>query len=560
MMIFTKSVTDVADFVNSAQIRKGVSNVKKKLCIILVAILVCSMLWGCGSENVDLDKGINFPSAPFGENANAMITDQYRFYNIDATNTEYWHTANTHDPVMIKEGDTYYVFSTDAQYGTTTQKGLHVRKSSDMIKWDFVGTALDINSVNEAIDYVGYNKDGIKVDFFWAPEIVKRPKANGGSEFWLFYCISAFGERNSYIGVAKSDSITGPYVHSHEILRTHQTVGSPNAIDPAILVEGEGENEQMWMTYGSWNAGINLIELDAATGEPKIQQKLVRKTVACHTAVKGQTVQEEKLVPALADDPAFGTTLLQVYSAEAPHLMKHGSYYYLFVTTGKDLTYDYDVRVFRSEDIAGPYVDAEGRRAADKSGESTFRQYGNKITDAHRFKYEDGDKKGWAAIGHCSTFTEGDQTYFLSHYRGTYIDSARFFLGIRKMFFVGDWPVVAANRYAGEQSQDMTGLNISGKYLMHILSKRVCNATLNSNKITVDIDAITLELKSNGEVDSELYDGSWKFTGENKIEIKLGSTTYKGIVSPQWSWERNRGVLGISAISNKGEALWANRT
>ncbi len=534
----------------------------KKSGILLTVCLAVCMLFGCGG-GADPDKGIIYPSAPFGENANALLTDPYRFYGLDAANTSYWHAANTHDPVMIKEGDTYYAFSTDAQYGTTTQKGLHVRQSKDMVRWDFVGTALDLASVQEAIDYVGYNRDGVKVDFFWAPEIVKRPKAGGGSEFWLFYCISSFGERTSYIGMAKSDSVTGPYVHSHEILRTHQSVGSPNAIDPAILTEGEGENEKMWMTYGSWNAGINLIELEAATGQPKIRQTLATREVKCYTENKGQTVNAQKEVPSSGDDPAFGTTLLQVHSAEAPHLLKHGNYYYLFVTTGKDLTYDYDVRVFRSENVAGPYVDAEGKKAADKVGESSFRQYGNKVTDAHRFAYEDGDGKGWAAIGHCSTITDGEEVYLLSHYRGTHMDSARFFLGVRKLFFVDGWPVAAANRYAGEKRQSMEGLTVSGKYLMHTLTKRVTNARLSSNRIIVEKDAVEVTLKgkagaTQGNVTSDLNDGTWKLSGDT-IEITLGKTVYKGIVSPQWSWERNKGVLSISAISGKGEAIWANR-
>lgn len=536
----------------------------KKLCLVLSALLAAVLLFGCAKNNENPDKGINYPAAPFGENANALITDQYRFYSVDPVNSAYWHAANTHDPVMIKEGDEYYVFSTDAQYGTTEKKGLHVRKSSDMIKWDFVGTALDLNSVSEAIDYVGYNRDGIKVDFFWAPEIIKRDKEGGGSEFWLFYCISAFGQRNSYIGMAKSDNIVGPYVHSHEILRTHQSVGSPNAIDPAVITEGEGESEKMWLTYGSWNAGINIIELEPSTGEPKIKQKLVTRTVDCNTAVKGQTEKAEKLVPESGEDAAFGTVLLRVYSAEAPHILKHGNYYYLFVTTGLDLTHDYDVRVFRSENITGPYVDSEGKKAADTSRDSTFRQFGNKVTDAHRFAYSDGDGKGWAAIGHCSTFTEGDETYLLSHYRGTYLDSARFFLGIRKMFFVDGWPVVAANRYAGERRQDMTGLTVSGKYLLHVLNKRVCNSKFANNKISIESDAVEVTLKgkagaSEGEVVSDLNDGSWKLTGKDEIEITLGNKVYKGIVSPQWSYERKRGVLSISAISDKGEAIWANR-
>ena len=32
-----------------------------------------------------------------------------------------------------QEGEYYYVFSTDAQFGMTTYKGLHIRKSKDVL-------------------------------------------------------------------------------------------------------------------------------------------------------------------------------------------------------------------------------------------------------------------------------------------------------------------------------------------------------------------------------------------------------------------------------------------
>ena len=98
---------------------------------------------------------------------------------------------------------------------------------------------------------------------------------------------------------------------------------------------------------------------------------------------------------------------------------------------------------------------------------------------------------------------------------------------------------------------------------MHTLTKRVTNARLSSNRIIVEKDAVEVTLKgkagaTQGNVTSDLNDGTWKLSGDT-IEITLGKTVYKGIVSPQWSWERNKGVLSISAISGKGEAIWTNR-
>lgn len=539
------------------------TSVIKRIAVFAAACLLLFAFTGC-SDKIDYDKGIMYPDAPYAANANALLSDQYRFYSVDPANTQYWHAGNTHDPVIIKEGESYYAFSTDAQWGATTQKGLHVRKSDDLVHWEFAGTALDVSSCSEGIDYVGYNRDGIKVDFFWAPEVIKRPKAGGGHEFWLFYCLSAFGQSTSYIGMAKSDDVTGPYVHAHEIIRTHSSVGgTPNAIDPAVLVEGSGADEKMWLTYGSWFGGVYLMELNPATGEPLVTQTLEERDVQINTATAGVMETGKKFVPAAASDPAFGTKLLSVHSAEAPHIMRHGDYYYLFVTTGKDLTYDYDVRVFRSKDITGPYADAEGRKALDASSDKTFRRFGNKVTDAHNFAYGDGLNRGWAAIGHCSTLTDGDETYLLSHYRGTHMDKDRFFLGVRKLFFTNGWPVAAANRYAGEQRQDLSGCTVSGTYKVHVLHKEVPNAVLNNNVISVTTKAATITLggkegATEGAVSGD-YDGNWKFSGKDEIEIKLGNTVYKGIVSPQWSWERNRGTLSISAISGKGEAIWANR-
>ena len=102
--------------------------------------------------------------------------------------------------------------------------------------------------MSEAIEYVEYNRGGERVDFFCAPDIIKRPKPDGGYEYWLFYCNSSYGERTSYLGMAKAESIEGPYRHSHEILRTHQDVGgTPNAIDPAVYLEEVDGEERMYL-------------------------------------------------------------------------------------------------------------------------------------------------------------------------------------------------------------------------------------------------------------------------------------------------------------------------
>lgn len=538
---------------------------KKLMVFVLLGALF--LLFGCAGK-ANLEANIKYPDPPYTEEDNLMKKDQYAFYNIAGNMPQYWGAGNVHDPAVIKEGEYFYVFSTDAQFGMTTQKGIHIRKSKDLVNWEYVGTALDLSSVSEAINYVEYNRNGEKVDFFWAPDIIKRPKAGGGYEFWLFYCNSSFGERTSYLGMAKADNIEGPYRHSHEILRTHQDVGgTPNAIDPAVFVEEVNGEERMYLSYGSWNAGIYLIRLNPETGEPLIKQTLVEREVRVNTAVAGEKKIKKKMVPSGGDDPAFGTRILNIYSAEAPYIIKEGNYYYLFVSTGENLTYDYDVRVFRSETIDGEYVDAEGKKAIASTSRSNFRGYGNKLTGAHIFprdSKEDGYERGWAGIGHCSVLKDGDEWFFFSHYRGTFMDKDRFFLGVRKMHFVNGWPIVSVNRFVPGADGDLSKADVSGRYKITVLYKEAANSELNNNIISILVPAKTVVFTKNPAGDGwnqftgDLV-GEWRFRAPNLIEIKLNNDIYAGIIEPQWNFERNKGVLSFSAINSKGVSIWGNR-
>lgn len=533
--------------------------------IILFVLLCLCLLAGCAGK--DLEKHIQYPDPPYTEADGAMKRDQYAFYNLAGNMPQYWGAGNVHDPAVIKDGKYYYVFSTDAQFGMITQKGIHIRKSDDLVNWEFVGTALDLASVSEAIEYVEYNRGGERVDFFWAPDIIKRPKPDGGYEYWLFYCNSSYGERTSYLGMAKAESIEGPYRHSHEILRTHQDVGgTPNAIDPAVYLEEVDGEERMYLSYGSWSAGIYLIELNPKTGEPLVKQTLVEKEVRVNTST-GEKNMKTKLVPSGGNDPAFGKKILSIYSAEAPYIIKEGNYYYLFISTGQNLTYDYDVRVFRSTEIDGEYVDAEGKSALSSTSSSNFRGYGNKLTGAHIFprdSKEDGFDRGWAAIGHCSVLRDGNDWFFFSHYRGTFMDKDRFFLGVRKMHFVEGWPVVMPNRYVPGGDGDLSKADISGRFKITVLHKEAPNSVLNNNLISILIPAQTVEFtkEATGEgwykFKGDLV-GEWRFQAHNRLEIRLNKDVYVGIIEPQWNFERHKGVLSFSLINSKGVSLWGNR-
>lgn len=243
---------------------------------------------------------------------------------------ELFGNYSVHDPTMIKAGDSYYVFSTgDERYG---QGNIQIRRSADMETWSLVGVVFARKP-----DWIAAEL-GAAPPNLWAPDIVLL---NG--RYHLYYAGSTFGSNSSVIGLATNatlDPESPDYAWVDEGMVTRSRAAfSWNAIDPSVAFDAEGAP---WLALGSFWSGIKLLRLDPATGKP----------------------------------PAADTTLHAIASRgggaiEAPAIVRRGGYYYLFVSfdsccRGLDSTYK--IMVGRSEAIAGPYLDREGRALAEGGG------------------------------------------------------------------------------------------------------------------------------------------------------------------------------------------------
>lgn len=257
--------------------------------------------------------------------------------------------APTHDPVIAREGDTYYVFATGRRGGT----GRHIPSatSTDLVNWT-AGPGLFEAMPNWTQQAVPGSKD------LWAPDI---SYVNG--RYRLYYSVSTFGSNRSAIGLATSPTLdpkSPRYAWRDEGMVLMSTPRSDfNAIDPNFIVDREGKH---WLSLGSFWSGLKLFRLDQATGKPA-------DPAAAPVSIARR--------PAPPDAPA---------PVEAPFIIDHGGHYWLLASydyccKGANSTY-YTV-VGRSNAITGPYL-GKGGSAMMQGGGTIFLRAD--LPEAERFR------------------------------------------------------------------------------------------------------------------------------------------------------------------------------
>lgn len=300
--------------------------------------------------------------------------------------------VDVHDPVMTKEGDTYYLFSTGP--------GITFYRSKDMKNWKKAGRVFTTEpewARRVAPEFNGH---------LWAPDIVQH---NG--QFYLYYSVSAFGKNTSAMGVTVTktlDTSSPDYGWKDQgiVVQSVPHRDMWNAIDPAVILDETGTP---WMSFGSFWGGLKLVKLAknlTAVAEPQ----------EWHTIAK-----RERSI--LQDDASAGSAAI-----EAPFIFKKGDYYYLFASwdkccRGKDS--DYKVVVGRAKDIRGPYLDKDG---------VDMNQGGGSLVIA--------GNKNWIALGHNSAYTFGKKDYLVLH---AYETADKYLQKIKILEMKWDkdgWPVV----------------------------------------------------------------------------------------------------------------------
>lgn len=298
-----------------------------------------------------------------------------------------------HDPVMIKHDNTYYLFCTG--------RGVTVMSSKDMKEWK-----MEKPVFAEAPEWAVKLIPGFR-GHIWAPDIIFYQ-----GQYHLFYSCSAFGKNTSAIGHATNPTLNPSdpafkWTDHGLLLQSVPERDSWNAIDPNIIVDEDGTP---WMNFGSFWDGLKLVKLTkdmSAIRHPEEWHSISRRIY--------QPVKDNYTV---ANDN----------TVEAPFIMRHGKYYYLFVSFDyccKGTKSDYKIAVGRSEKVAGPYLDKEGRSMS--AGGGTVLLKGN---------------EQWAGVGHCAAYHFDNKDYLIAHAYSIAEDGASK-LVIREMQWDKDgWPIV----------------------------------------------------------------------------------------------------------------------
>ncbi|AUX48796.1 uncharacterized protein SOCE26_103370 [Sorangium cellulosum] len=253
----------------------------------------------------------------------------------------------THDPAIIAQEGTFYIQQTGPR--------LPGKRSTNLIDWSGAPSAFGSTNPGWVASQVPGATD------LWAPDL-----SFFGGKYHLYYSASTFGSQSSCIGHATRASMASGSWTDHGSVICSRRGDRYNAIDPNVVVDQAGTP---WLVFGSFWDGIRAVQLD----------------------LNGARVGSE--VHALASRGGG--------AIEAPFVVRRCGYYYLFVSfdrccSGADSTYN--IRVGRSANVLGPYVDRNGTPMLNGGGSLVLQ----------------GNSR-WRGPGHNAVLFSGKSAYNVFH-------------------------------------------------------------------------------------------------------------------------------------------------
>ncbi len=480
--------------------------------------------------------------------------------------------AVVHDPSIVKEGDTYYVFGSHLAWA----------KSTDLKNW--TPFTNNINRDYETL-FAAEAAWSRKADSnyqlatpgaatnMWAPDVIY----NEAMGKWCMY-MSINGPRwNSTICLLTADHLDGNWTYVGPVIQSGMSVGfgptfdytkvtgettvnsrytnavkydrygrpnptiEPHAIDPCVTYDEDGN---LWMSYGSWSGGIGLIRLDNKTGLRDYNTKYASKSSV--------------------SDPYTGYKIAggNERSGEASYIEHIGDYYYLFVTYGGlAANGGYNMRVFRSKEITGPYVDENGEDArypmatgdpGSSDAGNTNGHVGNRLMSYYKWSFMD---YGYVAEGHNSAFVDSDGRAYVVYHTRFNNNTEWHQVRVHQLFLNEDgWLVAAPFEYTGESlPEKITTAQIAGVYeTLFQTGTDFANVEC--------VEGVELTFAEDGTITGDRT-GTWKQSKEGSpyVTLKLGNTTYKGVFLEQKKEGTDETATVFTVLGSDEISVWGYR-
>ena len=480
------------------------------------------------------------------DESNATATNSL-FCNLSGTLVNYADAYTTHAVTSVKDhaGKTVTFGNFDAhgwQKKGNTVKGMQwapdVIYNKTMKKWCMY---MSLNGDNWASSIVCFTSDNVEGPWKYQGPVV----------------FSGFLGKYAHNGYAAADdwkntdfTIATGETSLPERYNVGDKWGSfwPNCIDPCVFYD---DQDNLWMSYGSWSGGIFLLRLDKNNG-------LRDYTYTYPYEVNGKAATSAAASANTTSDPYFGKKIAGGYyvSGEASYVEKIGSHYFLFMSYGGLVsTGGYQMRVFRSDNPEGPYVDSNGTSAVfnrylmnysatavDNRGVLLFGGYkwdpmsGAEIAQGHNSAFT--DKEGRSFVVYHSRFTNKGEGHEVRVHQLFLNDEG----WIMAAPFEFDGETITNNDIATKASIADTEIAGDYQFLRHEYGQ---NTEAKAYETPVNI-----RLNADGTI-SGAENGTWERTaGTDYIALTIDDVVYRGVLVRQTIDYTNIPAIAIAALSS----------
>jgi xylan 1,4-beta-xylosidase len=225
------------------------------------------------------------------------------------------------DPYILVDNGTYYA------YGTSSDDGIQVYKSSDMVNWE--------GPCGVSNGFALQKKDVWGDKWFWAPEVFK---VNG--KFYMYFSVE------EHIAVATSDSPLGPFVQD-----VQKPMLETKAIDNTLFIDNDGKK---YLYFVQFDAGNTCWVAELSDDLMTIKKETMKRCISQSQDWERSTKEPIGVVN------------------EGPCILKHKGLYYLVYSANHYASQDYGVGFATATNPMGPWTKYAGNPILKTKGE----QYG----------------------------------------------------------------------------------------------------------------------------------------------------------------------------------------